>query len=669
MKKILLLIIASICIFSCQKAPEFILFGPMNIDLPVDGGKASVSFISNRDWKATSSDSWVTISPSSGTAQEGTISVTILGSANSTYDERSATVTLTSEGMSQSISVKQAQNDGLIVDKTNYDVPYEGGDIDIAVKSNVEYEVSINNAKWIHHIDTKALNNSSIHLSVDKNMRSEGRVGNIIIKQKNGELSVTVEVLQERRIPVSSIKINRSGLSLKEGETFSLTASVEPDNASEKAVAWSSSNTSIAVVENGIVTALKEGVVTIQAETIDCSASCKVVVSNSANNIIYYTTANGEPLYFNGNPTDFGAYFVFSDYYEGQGKMVFNRDVTGIGINAFSYSDYLSSITIPESVTAIKDGSFSECKALRFVTLPPNVTEIGHEAFEGCTNLTAISLLGRVTTIGVGAFADCSSLTSINLPEGLTSIGDKAFAGCTNLHAIALPEGLTETGNRVFQGCPGLVTINLPKSLTSIGDGAFIDCTGLTSISFPDSLSAVGMHAFGGCTGLTSIILPESITYLGSNVFSDCTSLKSVLLPKGLTSISDYSFDGCISLSSIIIPETVTTIGKGAFNGCSNLTSITFQEGLITIKDNAFHLCSGLISISIPATVTTIQSYAFYDCSGLTSITINSPIPPHYNGVDVFKGSSCPIYVPSGSLARYKAAWTRIADRIQAIPE
>ena len=81
--------------------------------------------------------------------------------------------------------------------------------------------------------------------------------------------------------PVESIKLNRSSLSLTEGETATLNATVKPDNATDKSVKWTSSDTNIASVsEEGLVTAVAPGSADITATTVDggLTASCKVSV-------------------------------------------------------------------------------------------------------------------------------------------------------------------------------------------------------------------------------------------------------------------------------------------------------------------------------------------------------------------------------------------------------
>jgi len=83
-------------------------------------------------------------------------------------------------------------------------------------------------------------------------------------------------------VPVTSVSLNKTDLTLEPGASETLTATVAPNNATEKTVTWSTSNSSVATVENGKVTAVKEGEATIKATSGGKGATCKVTVKNAA---------------------------------------------------------------------------------------------------------------------------------------------------------------------------------------------------------------------------------------------------------------------------------------------------------------------------------------------------------------------------------------------------
>lgn len=91
---------------------------------------------------------------------------------------------------------------------------------------------------------------------------------------KTGSCTVTVTP-----VPVESIALDVTALTLEEGESYTLTAEVMPENATDRTVSWSSSDESTATVDNtGKVTAVKAGTATVTAQCGEVSATCEVTV-------------------------------------------------------------------------------------------------------------------------------------------------------------------------------------------------------------------------------------------------------------------------------------------------------------------------------------------------------------------------------------------------------
>ena len=82
-------------------------------------------------------------------------------------------------------------------------------------------------------------------------------------------------------VAVTGVTLNRTSATLTVGDSITLTATVAPDNATEKSVSWQSGNSAVASVDqSGKVTALKAGTAVITVTTLDGSktASCTVTV-------------------------------------------------------------------------------------------------------------------------------------------------------------------------------------------------------------------------------------------------------------------------------------------------------------------------------------------------------------------------------------------------------
>ncbi|MBE6002017.1 MAG: hypothetical protein E7239_11695 [Sarcina sp.] len=95
--------------------------------------------------------------------------------------------------------------------------------------------------------------------------------------------------------PVSSIKLDKTSASILRGKTVTLKATVSPDDAANKAVAWSSSDKKIATVDaKGVVTGVAKGTATITAKAKDGSgvkATCKITVKQPVTKITLSKTS------------------------------------------------------------------------------------------------------------------------------------------------------------------------------------------------------------------------------------------------------------------------------------------------------------------------------------------------------------------------------------------
>lgn len=91
-------------------------------------------------------------------------------------------------------------------------------------------------------------------------------------------------------VSVTSVSLNKSTLDIKVGETATLTATINPTNATNKNVTWKSDNTQIATVDTaGKVTAIKEGTAKITVKTKDGNYTATCIVTVSKNDGIVWT--------------------------------------------------------------------------------------------------------------------------------------------------------------------------------------------------------------------------------------------------------------------------------------------------------------------------------------------------------------------------------------------
>ncbi|MBP3251303.1 MAG: Ig-like domain-containing protein [Prevotella sp.] len=114
----------------------------------------------------------------------------------------------------------------------------------------------------------------------------------ITVTSSNGSTATCeVTVIQ----PTTGVTLNKTSITLTAGSTERLTATVAPDNATDKGVTWTTSNANVATVTDGVVYAVNAGTATITVTTTDGAktATCEVTVRGT---IVDYLTGYVDEL-------------------------------------------------------------------------------------------------------------------------------------------------------------------------------------------------------------------------------------------------------------------------------------------------------------------------------------------------------------------------------------
>lgn len=93
----------------------------------------------------------------------------------------------------------------------------------------------------------------------------------------------------EEDVAVTGVQLNKRTLTLAPTETETLVATISPEDAANKSLRWSSSDSDVATVDaNGKVTAAAEGTAVITVSTVDggYTAQCTVTVSEDTPEVV-----------------------------------------------------------------------------------------------------------------------------------------------------------------------------------------------------------------------------------------------------------------------------------------------------------------------------------------------------------------------------------------------
>ena len=172
----------------------------------------------------------------------------------------------------------------------------------------------------------------------------------------NEQVTPKENTSQKQTIYVTDVKMSKSAVSIKIGESLTLECRISPTNASNKNVLWSSSNEKVATVNNGVIHALSKGntVITVTTEDGRISDTCNVTVIESK------TDADPPDVPPSKNGEFYGGLVEGSEYsgYEfSKSTKVIEKPSSGYGeINVYAFNDFHGSIIKQESEEGYETG-------------------------------------------------------------------------------------------------------------------------------------------------------------------------------------------------------------------------------------------------------------------------------------------------------------------------
>ncbi len=414
-------------------------------------------------------------------------------------------------------------------------------------------------------------------------------VGNVTITATTAdgtELTATCAITVNP-IVATSIALDKTEAAMLIGETLQLTATVLPENVTNGDVTWSTSDEAIATVENGLVTALAVGNVTITATTADgteLTATCAITVNPIVATSIALDKTEATMLI--GETLQLTATVLPEN--------VTNGDVT------WSTSDEAIATVENGLVTALAVGNVTitattadgtELTATCAITVNPIVA-------------TSIALDKTEATMLIG---ETLQLTATVLPENVTngdvtwSTSDEAIATVENGLVTAVAPGnvtitaTTADGTELTATCAITVNPILAESIAldkteatmNIGETLQLTATVLPENVTSDDLAWTSSDEAIATVenGLVTAVAPGNVTITatttdGSELSATCAITVNPILATSieLNETSAFMYKGqTLQLEATVLPENVT-------NG--DVTWSTSDETIATVDEN-----------------------------------------------------------------------------------
>jgi hypothetical protein len=429
---------------------------------------------------------------------------------------------------------------------------------------------------------------------------------------------------EEPTVPVSGITLNSETLTLTEGESFKLSATVSPSTATDKTVIWNSSNANVASVENGVVTAVAAGFATITATSASSGikANCAVTVSTKVIDVLSITLSQAEAEMTVGEKATIIA-------------TIKPDNATDKTVTWSSSDESVATVNSMGIITAISGGQAAITASAGNKTASCLVSVRGFSKYltflsEGTTTISLQTTVGKTPLLYYSTDAvnwtqwNCSNLTFTsgaplylcgNNPQGISSGEyDEFHVRTFTRHSKFITTGdLFEISGDImslisykkdvdiiptvlcfyslFSGCKNL-TVGPDLSAKTLTDGCydsmFLDCSSLTAApELPSNSLAYSCYCkmFSRCTSLSCAPdLPATLLaercyagMLGGTNLTIAPTLPATSLAKACY---QSMFDGCTRLTSAPVLPATTLAEQCYFSMFSNCSSLTVAPEL-----------------------------------------------------------------------------------------
>lgn len=242
-----------------------------------------------------------------------------------------------------------------------------------------------------------------------------------------------------------------------------------------------------------------------------------------------------------------------------------NVDIETIPVRAFT-NTWIHYIDFPTKLKTIGDNAFDD----RFLTgplvLPEGLDSIGKEAFQK-NYITEVTIPESVRAIGVTAFYNNQSLKSVTLNNSMESISQSLFNSCKKLAVVHGGKNVKIVNQSAFSNCDSLRSISDITPVT-INSYAFSQCRKLESLNF-SRIKSIGYESFYQCNSLKEADL-TTLTAIGNRSFCACTSLKKVTFGNDITTIKSDAFYACDVLEEVILGSSINSLETDCFKSNQN---------------------------------------------------------------------------------------------------
>lgn len=142
-----------------------------------EGGEKTFKITTNSDWTISNLSPWCKVNVTSGT---GDYEVVVTVAESEEYSDRNTNLSIKVGNVAKILTINQKKKNALLLTKNKYNIPTEGDNISIEIRSNISYSVIIPKEyqEWIERQDlVRSLETKNIQFNISANPNTEKRNG------------------------------------------------------------------------------------------------------------------------------------------------------------------------------------------------------------------------------------------------------------------------------------------------------------------------------------------------------------------------------------------------------------------------------------------------------------------------------------------------------------
>lgn len=484
----------------------------------------------------------------------------------------------------------------------------------------------------------------------DGKLAAVGAGSCIFTAKAGGKTAVGNVTVEKAHIDVNGVSLTSSKTKIYLNRSSAqLMALIDPYNATEQGLLWSSSDTKVVEVDSeGWLTPIAVGtaIVTVTTKEGGYSANCEVTVENTPIDSVRFSNGSPDPIEVTPGDTytlDAVVYpldasdksLKWRSYNErlatvsDNGKVTFN-DGNGtvlIYVETLTTGRFCSqtfSVSVPlKSIEMQSEANLLAGKtlALKPTFIPSNASDKSLVWTSSNAGVASVSESGVVTAIEAGRAtitASAKNNPSVKATCTVTVSGSSCSVKINGGEAVSYYTGglsnlifgtsvsrlewvegtlnrddLSAISNMIFS----LTYIDMSKSRIEVEDGVatlpaiFKSFSKLAYAALPSNTTSIESMAFSGCSALSDISFPSSLKEIGTRAFEKC-AFAMVELPTSLEILGSGAFSMNATLESISIGANLSSFGAGAFSACNKLASIVVDGSNRYLKSDGIALTS-----------------------------------------------------------------------------